>query len=201
MVSPLIWGIRWSVIFVLLLSGSPPEKYWEPLHLITCVFLFHSDLYVPGQKGTERWTHGKRCPPNHPSYEILCFCQGVKSLLSTDGQRIPLAWAARHPSVWRRGLRFCTYMPHFWVATEHVHLLKGHFTSRGRAQTLLQQGENQARLCEICPAGTRIDCCRLKGVGSSPFRHTQHSPQPSEWNASLTALIPYWPQSGQLFMR
>lgn len=128
----MIWGIRWSVIFVLLLSGSQPEKYWEPLHLTTCVFLFHRDLYVPGQKGTERWTHGKRCPPNHPSYEILCFCQGVKSLLSTDGQRIPLAWAARHPSVWRRGLRFCTYMPHFWVATEHVHLLKGHFASRGR---------------------------------------------------------------------
>lgn len=80
-----------------------------------------------------------------------------------------------------------------WVATEHVHLLKGHFSSRGRAQTSLQRAQNQAQLCEICPAGTKIDCCRLKGVGSSPFRHTQHSPQPGEWNASLTALAPEWP--------
>ncbi|KAL1246900.1 hypothetical protein QQF64_034736 [Cirrhinus molitorella] len=34
---------------------------------------------------------GKRCPPNPPSYEILGCCQGVKTILLTDGQRIPLA--------------------------------------------------------------------------------------------------------------
>lgn len=155
--------------------------------ILIFMYIFNIDLYDPVQKGTEHWARGKRCPP---SYEILGYCLGVKTILLTDGQRIPLAWAVRHPSVWRGGLRFLHIHASFlWVATEHVHLLKAHFASRGRAQTSLQRAQNQAQLCEICPAGTRIDCCSLKGVGSSP----QHSPQPGEWNASLTALAPEWP--------
>ncbi len=50
-----------------------------------------NDLYDPVQKGTERWFRGKRCPPNPPSYEILAYSPGVKTILLTDGQRIPLA--------------------------------------------------------------------------------------------------------------
>lgn len=73
----------------------------------------NSDLDVPVLKGRERWARGKRCPPNPPSYEILGICQGVKTILLTDWQRIPVAWAVCHPSVWRRSLRFCTYMPDF----------------------------------------------------------------------------------------